>query len=211
MTPAIQGFLLGLANGASCLTSCAPVLLPYLVAEGRSFRNSGLLYFLGGRLAGYLGFAVFAWEAGKWIRSGPRGGLFFGAIYAVLACILVLYGFSPQPVTCAAAGIKRKLVPLSFTRPATVPAVMGLLTGLSMCPPFVAALAGATSQGSLLSSLCFFLFFFVATSLYLMPFSFAGSLGRHQGVRITGRLAAGVMGCYYFYRSLILIHGGLQS
>ena len=30
----IQGFMLGLANGTSCLAFFAPVLLPYLLDEG---------------------------------------------------------------------------------------------------------------------------------------------------------------------------------
>lgn len=209
----IQGFLLGLASGASCLTSCAPVLLPYMVAEGRSVRQSTLpvIYFLGGRLAGYLIFAVFAWEAGRWIRSEPRGGLVFGVVYAILACVLILYGFGSFSNTCAAGSLRGRLGSLASRRPATLPAFMGLLTGLSLCPPFIAAVAGATGQTSLFSSLLFFMFFFIATSLYVVPFPFAGLLGRSRAIRITGRLAAGVMGCYYLYRGLIMIYGGLRS
>jgi sulfite exporter TauE/SafE len=92
-----------------------------------------------------------------------------------------------------------------------MPALLGLLTGLSLCPPFIAALAGATGQTSLVSSLLFFISFFIATSLYLLPLPFAGLLGRFQEIRITARLAAGIVGCYYLYRGLIMIHGGLHS
>jgi hypothetical protein len=92
-----------------------------------------------------------------------------------------------------------------------LPGLMGLLTGLSLCPPFLAALAGATSQVTLVSSLLFFSAFFAATALYLVPFPLAGLLGRSQAVRITGRLAAGLMGAYYFYKGLIMIYGGLQT
>jgi hypothetical protein len=213
MTMVIQGFLLGLASGASCLTSCAPVLLPYMVAEGRSLRQSTLpvLSFLGGRLAGYLIFAVFAWEAGKWIRSGPHGGTVFGVVYAILGCVLMLYGFGSFSNACAAGGMRGRLASFASCRRAALPAFMGLLTGLSLCPPFIAAVAGATGQTSLFSSLLFFMFFFVATSLYVIPFPFAGLLGHYQAVRITARLAAGVMGCYYVYRGLIMIYGGLKS
>jgi hypothetical protein len=213
MTLLVQGFLLGLANGASCLTTCAPVLLPYLVGEGRTVRRNALpvLYFLGGRLAGYLIFAVFAWEAGQWIRSSPRGGLIFGAVYATLAIVLVIYGFSSPANTCAAGSMGGRLAAITSRWPALLPALMGLLTGLSLCPPFLAALAGATSQATLFSSLLFFSAFFIATSLYVTPFPLAGLIGRSQAIRITGRLAAGVMGIYYFYRGLLMIYGGLQS
>jgi sulfite exporter TauE/SafE len=213
MTPVIQGFLLGLANGGSCLTVCAPVLLPYLVGEGRRVRSNilSILYFLGGRLAGYLVFAVFAWEAGKWIRSEPRSGVFIGAIYAALALILVLYGFSSQTAACAAKRIGGGFFKFFARRPAALPASMGLLTGLTLCPPFIAAFAGATNQASIFSTLLYFSSFFVATSLYVAPFPFAGLLGRSASVRIVGRLAAGVMGCYFFYKGLIMIYGGLQT
>ncbi len=211
MATVLEGFLLGLANGVSCLTACAPVLLPFVVGEGRSVRQSILpvASFLCGRLAGYLIFAVLAWETGKCIRGAPREGLAFGTIYLVLALVLAAYGFIAPRDACAASGFRGRFAAMTQRRPAILPAVTGLLTGLSLCPPFVAALAGATSQVSLLSSLVFFGSFFLATSLYVIPFPFAGLLGRFQAIRITGRLAAGVMGAVYFYRSLIMIHGGL--
>jgi sulfite exporter TauE/SafE len=213
MTLLVQGFLLGLANGASCLATCAPVLLPYLVGEGRTVRwnATAVFHFLAGRLAGYLIFAVFAWEAGQWFRSSPRGGLIFGAVYATLAIVLVIYGFSSPANTCAAGSLRGRLAPMTARWPSSLPVFMGLLTGLSLCPPFLAALAGATSQATLFASLLFFFAFFIATSIYVTPFPLAGLLGRSQAIRTTGRLAAGVMGIYYFYRGLIMIYGGLQS
>ncbi len=213
MSAVAEGFLLGLANGGACLTACAPVFLPYIVGEGRSVRLSTppVLCFLGGRLAGYLTFAIFAWEAGKWIRSSPRGGLIFGAVYAALGFLLALYGFSSHRSTCAASGLLGRTFFPVFPNPVVLPAVMGLLTGLTLCPPFITALAGATSQESLLSTLLYFLSFFIATSLYLIPFPFAGQLGRSSTIRLVGRMAAGVMGCYLLYQSLIVIYGGLRS
>ncbi len=212
MTPLIQGFLLGIANGGSCLTACAPVFLPYMVAEGRPFRLSirPVFCFLTGRLAGYLAFAVFAWEAGKWIRSEPRGGVLFGVVYATLAVVLVFYGFGTRDSACAALGLSARIPAILSRSPMALPTLMGLLTGLTLCPPFMTALAGAANQISLFSTLLYFLSFFIATSLYLAPFPFVGFLGRFASIRIVGRMAAGVMGCYLFYKSLIMISGGLQ-
>ena len=207
-----QGFLLGLASGASCLATCAPILLPYLLSEGRTVRSNAipLLHFLGGRLIGYLVFAVFAWEAGRWIRSSAGGGFIFGIVYTVLACVLMAYGFSSPPASCAAGGRSRRLLSIAGRWPWIMPGFLGLLTGLSLCPPFLAALAGATNQVTLVSSLLFFSAFFAATALYLVPFPLAGVFRRSQAVRITGRLAAGVMGAFYFYKGLIMIYGGVR-
>jgi sulfite exporter TauE/SafE len=209
----LQGFLLGIASGVSCLTACAPLILPYMVSEGRSVRQNALpmACFLGGRLSGYILFAVFAWEAGRLISAESRGGIVVGVIYAILACVLMWYGFNSPSNLCAAKGIQGRLTSFAFRRPAIFPALLGFLTGLSLCPPFIAALAGAGNETSLFSSLLFFLSFFIATSLYVIPLPIAGLLGRYQAIRITGRLAAGIMGCYYLYRGLIMIHGGMHS
>jgi len=213
MSILVQGFLLGLANGVSCLGTCAPVLLPYLVSEGRTVRGSTvpLLHFLGGRLVGYLVFAIAAWEAGRWIRGTGGGGIVFGIIYAILGFVLMAYGFSTPAASCAGSGLGGRVEFLARKQPWLMPGAMGLLTGLSLCPPFLAALAGATSQVTLISSLLFFAAFFAATTLYLVPFPLAGLLGRSQAVRIIGRLAAGLMGVFYLYRSLILMYGDLRS
>ncbi len=211
MTQLVQGFLLGLANGASCLTTCAPVLFPYLVGEGYSVRQNVLpvLNFLGGRLTGYLIFAGLAWEAGGWVRSTPQSGLIFGIIYLALALVLGLYGFSAPAGSCGARSVGGKIAALTSRRPAAVPAVIGLLTGLSLCPPFLAAVAGATTQLTLASSLLFFFSFFLATSLYVTPFPLAGWFGRSPAIRTTARLAAGIMATYYGYKGLIMMYGGM--
>lgn len=59
----MQAFLLGLSNGAVCLAYCAPVLIPYLLGEGKRIsRNFAVLIrFLAGRLLGYLLFGIMAW------------------------------------------------------------------------------------------------------------------------------------------------------
>lgn len=213
MTLLVQGFLLGLANGVSCLATCASVLLPYLVGEGRAIRPNvaAVLHFLAGRLAGYLIFALIAWQAGQWLRASPRSALIFGLVYVALAGVLMIYGFRSPAGACAAGGMRHRLAGIASRWPSALPAFMGLLTGLSLCPPFLAALAGATSQTTPWASILFFLAFFCATSLYIVPFPFAGLLGYSQAIRITARLAAGVMGIYFLYRGLVMIYGGLQS
>ena len=36
----MQGFLLGLANGTTCLAFCAPALIPFLMHEGQTVRQN---------------------------------------------------------------------------------------------------------------------------------------------------------------------------
>ena len=70
-----EALLLGVSSGPVCLAACSPVLVPVLAAEQRSARGTGALLaqFLGGRLAGYLGFACIAWLLGLSLNLDPRG------------------------------------------------------------------------------------------------------------------------------------------
>src|SRR4030042_1680787 len=68
----VKGLMLGLASGAVCAAYCGPILVPYLLSKGQNALNNLLtiLYFMGGRLAGYLMFAVLAWAAGLGFLTG---------------------------------------------------------------------------------------------------------------------------------------------
>src|SRR5512139_814908 len=88
----MQGFFLGLANGTSCLAQCAPILIPYLLsAGGNAHKNLGALFqFLGGRLLGYLLFALLAWTvSGLPLATGRYQSLLMGATYIGLSALLL--------------------------------------------------------------------------------------------------------------------------
>ena len=74
----MQGFLLGLAVAPTCLAYCVPVVVPYLLGEGRERSAPVRLrhgQFLGGRLCGYLAFAVLAWLVHQMLHRGTTGRL----------------------------------------------------------------------------------------------------------------------------------------
>jgi hypothetical protein len=86
-----------------------------------------------------------------------------------------------------------------------LPPLLGLLTGLNLCPPFLLAFTEAAATGTLAGSLLFFLAFYATTSLFFIPLPLLGTLGRFPVVRTVGRLAAGVVGVYYVYRGLTML------
>jgi sulfite exporter TauE/SafE len=206
----IQGFLLGLANGTSCLAFCAPIFLPFLLGEGRTVRRNIplLLQFLAGRLGGYLLFGIAAWQVGRWIQGYASHGLFMGGAYLVLASLLMAYGFTTPKTACAAEGGRQWLSRITARFPSTLPVLLGLLTGLTLCPPFLAAFADASSRASLAGSLAFFFAFFIGTALFFVPLPFTGFLRRFNPVRVVGRLACAITGCFYLYKGLILFYTG---
>jgi sulfite exporter TauE/SafE len=207
---AMQGFLLGLANGATCLAYCAPVLIPLMLGEGQKTRQNWALLgkFLGGRMAGYLLFGLLAWLTSQIIlRASAYRNLILGAAYVVLAAFLAAYGFSKTPPACAASlkGARK------FLRqwPALLPLGLGFLTGLNLCPPFLLAFTSAAGAGSLAASLVFFLAFFGGTSLYFLPMALVGLMSHVNALRTVGKLAAVLMAFYYAYSGIIYIAGGL--
>jgi sulfite exporter TauE/SafE len=208
-----EGFLLGLASGGACLAYCAPVLIPYLMGEGRSVRGNALLVggFLGGRLVGYLAFAMLAWAAHVAIVEGlPHREIVTGAITIVLAALLMVYGFAGQARDCKAASAGGLLQRLYLRSPWLVPILLGLLTGLSLCPPFLLAFGSAAQLPRLWQSLLFFGAFFVGTAVYIVPLPLVGVARRHDAIRTVGRLAAGVAGLLYFYAGLTSIFAAIS-
>jgi sulfite exporter TauE/SafE len=210
----VTGFLLGLANGTSCLAFCAPVLVPYLVAEGEGPRRSVPILgrFLLGRLLGYLLFGLAAGLAGSLLVTGPAREALFGVAYLGLAVLLLGYGLAPpRRAPCAVRGRTGIVRRLCARWPGALPVLLGLLTGLNLCPPFALAIAGAAETGSVAGSVWFFATFFLGTSLFFLPLPGLGGLRRFETLRTVARLAAGVVGAYYLYRGLILAYGGLVS
>jgi len=210
----MKGFLLGLANGTVCLAYCAPVIVPYLLGEGQTlYRNYlELGKFLVGRLLGYLLFAVLAWSLSLLVagRSAYRE-MIFGASYILLAGLLIYYCFRKTKSFCAAEHFQGFLSGWFAANRFLLPLVMGFLTGLNLCPPFLLAFTSAVSGGSLWSSLAFFSAFFLGTSLFFIPVPILGIVKRTAVLRTIGKMAAGIIGCYYLYQGIIIFIGGIQK
>lgn len=207
----MNGFLLGLANGTSCLALCAPVLIPFLLSEGNNVRQNLviLLKFLGGRLGGYLLFGLLAWAiGGLLLDAGGYQALVIGGTYAGLSVLLLVAVFrkSPTPGACALSQAQAR-----FRRwPALIPVGMGLLAGLKVCPPLLLAFTDAASSGTLGGSLLLFVTFFLGTSLYFLPISLLGAFTRVPDLRIVGKFAAVIVALYYLCSGILLFVGGIQ-
>jgi sulfite exporter TauE/SafE len=218
----MQGLLLGLANGGTCLAFCAPVLVPYLMHEGGGIRQTlvTLLVFLGGRLCGYVLFGILAWAVGALLTAASAGAGFnwqavlIGAAYAGLAILLLLSLLRRGPraadPSCAleTEQARRRLLPR--LHPRLVPAAMGLLAGLRVCPPVLLAFTAATDSGSLLASVVLFLTFFLGTSVYVLPLALVGALKRVVDLRIVGRFAGVIVALYYLVAGVMMLAGGLR-
>jgi sulfite exporter TauE/SafE len=208
-----DGFLLGISNGGVCLAYCTPVLVPWLLGEGRTLRGSAVSVggFLGGRFVGYSAFAVLAWLTHiTLVERLPHQRAIAGAVTVALAVLLIVYGFAGKAETCRAPSAGAVLKKLGLRSRWLVPVLLGLLTGLSLCPPFLLAFGSAAQLPRLWQSLLFFTAFFLGTSVYVVPLPLIGTLGRREVIRTIGRFAAGVVGLFYLYAGLVNVAAGMR-
>lgn len=207
----MNGFMLGISNGAICLAYCAPLLIPYYLGSGESIKKNfwALTQFLFGRFSGYLSFAVVAW-ATHWLilQQKNRLEILVGSAYVFLAGLMIYYGFVRVPFCLLA---KLKWPAFLKSNLLLFPWLLGFFTGLNLCPPFLLAFVGAASTKSLASCIFFFVWFFIGTSIYFIAIPFLGLLGKIENLRTIGKLMAMIVGAYYFYLGIIMILGGYQS
>ena len=200
-----EAMALGFGSGPVCVASCGPVLLPWLAAGPRDLRTTGrsLAVFLGGRLAGYMAFAIIAWAAGLAIPVDLRTRtLIFGLANFGLAALLGFSACLPQRACAVSEGESHpRLYQIGARdryRPPTA-LTLGFFTGLNLCPPFVAAGVRAAATHSLPGSIAFFAIFFAGTSVWFLPSLAVSSLRRFNAVPVVARMVMGALAIYYAY------------
>ena len=198
-----EGFILGLSLGFSCLGTCLPVLLPYLLSEERGMGKnfSGIMLFMGGRFAGYVGFGALFGALGGAL---PTGSIPYiqGPAYAALGGLLIYQALSGRKEADCPAGRWRKL--------ATHPALFGLLLGISPCPAFLLAISGALTSGGALRGAVLFVGFFLGTSIFFLPLVFIGELSRFSTFKYISRGIALLVGSYFVVAGVISLSAELK-
>ncbi|MBN2348089.1 MAG: sulfite exporter TauE/SafE family protein [Bacteroidales bacterium] len=203
-----EGFLLGISTGAVCLVYCGPVLIPYLLGEGKNVRQNAyvLILFLSGRILAYSIVGFLAGLLGTvLLQSILYKSYVFGVIYILLAVLLILYGFYRFKEICLGHLQQKINSNLRKQFPRIVPFISGVITGFNICPPFLIAITKASDTGSITSGILFFLMFFMGTSLYFVPLPFTGFLKRQQVFRIIGKFASIVTGFIFLYQGTLKI------
>ena len=187
----LEPLLAGFSAGLFCCAACVPVLAPVFAAESRSAGANVRLWaqFLFGRLAGYLLFgAAIGWlgerfDAAWYTRISA-------AAMIVFSLLLISYavGFRKPARSFCAAGTRRGQA---------MPVLLGFLMGANACPPFLMSVAYVFTLHSLAKGLVYFLVFFCATTVYLIPLPFVGLLGRMKEFRWAARVSALAVGILY--------------
>lgn len=206
-----EAILLGLTSGPACIASCGPVLVPSLLAErgGLRLNTRYLGTFLGTRFLGYLLFAVVVGEIGATASLPPPARpLVYGAVHLLLAAVLVWYARTAGR-SCVGECAEPALVSIGITARRGVPgaAVLGLLTGVSLCPPFIAAGVRAAESGSVAGAALFFTAFFAGTTVWFVPFVGLGCVRRNEAVLTVARMAMVLIALYYAFLGTAMLLG----
>jgi hypothetical protein len=188
-----EGFVLGLSTGFYCLASCLPALLPWLLSEGAGRLKTNfsvLLEFLAGRFFAYLLFALVSIEIGR------AGKPYLPARLAPLAMVLTALA-----MLCFLFATRGGLPGKGCLRPVSpvlrrIPLALGFMTGINLCPPFVAAFVRLVEMADFAAGLVYFAGFFTATSAFLLP---ALGVTPFTGERLKniGRMTLFISGLWY--------------
>ena len=197
LTVLAQGLVLGLSTGLYCLATCAPAFVPLLMAEERQW--GGIARVIGelalGRLLAYLAFGAGVGYLGMALQGPALDRVVAGAM-VVLALCMFLYVFVrgwPHLPLC-------RVVNARFGR---FPLLLGLLTGLNVCPPFLLAISAALGLGSVGLGVALFGGFFLGTSLYLLALVPLGYLGRWPQLRLVALMTAALAGAFFLVLGIV--------
>ncbi len=207
----MEGFLLGLSCGTGCLVYCAPVFMSYVLVEGHGIKKNYtyLGEFMMGRLVGYIIFAIITWLVNLvLIGQFKENNLLFGVAYIILAIVMIVYALRKKAPVCVA---ERTLSAAKPDKLRLFPLVLGLLTGLNLCPPFILAIVRAIKIGDLTRNILFFVLFFLGTSIYLLPIPLIGFLKAKKYLISVGKFAAILVAIYYLYTGVITIINSIMT
>ena len=204
----MEGLLLGLSTGTSCLVLCGPIVVPYLLGEGISIKKSliDILLFLGSRFFAYMILGLVAALVGQaFLNAEIYQHMITGSAYMILSVLLVVYSFIKIRHICAIKPFSEALIHRADKRTIAIPIVGGLVTGLSLCPALLLAFTGAASQDTLLRSMGYFIFFYLGTSVYFLPLVLLGLTHGRNVIHIIGKITAGLAGLVFFVKGLMLV------
>ncbi len=190
-----EGFSLGLALGTTCVVTCFPVYLPVMMQEKHSFiKGLKTVFILSfGRFLAYGAIGALAGFLGSVVNSFYNAGYLAAVSYFAIAVYLFYTAVTTARVENHVCGLK------SWGRYAKNPFILGVITGISICPPFVAALTRGFNSGGTLGGFLLFSGFFLGTTLYILPLSFISYFTKKKLFRQIGLFATIVMSFWFLF------------
>ncbi len=192
-----SGLLVGLSSGISCLGICSPYLIPFLLSEKRDIKQNTfvIIEFLLGRLTTYFFIGLFAGIAGVALNEFVISKKIITVFMLIAGIVLFLYS----------SGIANliKIHPVKYTL-IRVPFSAGIVSGLNICPPIITAVTYAITFHNIITSVVYFLLFFLGTVIYLIPFVFSGFISKFETMRNAGRISGILVGIFVIINGIVV-------
>ena len=186
-----EGLTLGLATGTACLASCGPVYAAYLMGEKREGLQSLwiILKLNAGRFFSYAIFGAVVGYVGGSVPVSVRvplthAGYVLFSLYLLLSVVRV-------KKTCSGCNTGKFL---KITKSAFL---LGIITGVSICPAFLIALTRAFDSNGPLNGMMMFIGFFAGTTVYMLPFALFGLLTMKDWITKAARVLAVIVAVYF--------------
>ena len=197
----MEGFLLGLSSGTFCIIHCAPVAIPFLFSENGEWKDNSrnVLLFITGRLIGYIIFGAILGFLGAYTIGYVRPVFktkITSIVYILIGTYMLLSGLMYNLPKLKICRVFKKIY-----KPERSAVFYGLLTGLSLCPPFFAAAARVFEKSmGVFSGAFYFLTFFLGTSIFLLPLLGIPLLRKHmKTIHLISRIVLVLMGSYFLF------------
>jgi sulfite exporter TauE/SafE len=191
----IEGFLLGLTLGTTCLITCAPVYGTLILSKENSVSTGVRTVFLIslGRFFSYALFGLLTGYAGGLIGDFAERETVVAVSYLLVAAYLTYSALIQNRLEKKCCEMSR------MTKFAGNPFLIGILTGISICPAFVGAIARGIESGGAIGGLMLFTGFFFGTTIYLLPLSFLSYFTKKRMFRYAGIAASILVACWFIY------------
>jgi sulfite exporter TauE/SafE len=203
---AADAFLLGISTGVYCFSQCGLVFIPYIFSENKSGLKSHsqlVSKFLLGRFAAYTAIGLLIGFLGeranaKSVFEAAPVGLIIGISYVILSALLIFNTINNRNKKehCRMDKLKR----FSY-----FPALLGIFTGINICPPFFLAITKSFETKSMISGAVFFIIFFIATSIFILPLIFTGLLKKIDEIKIIARIVSLLAGAYLGFQGVLYL------
>jgi sulfite exporter TauE/SafE len=188
-----EGFVLGITTGHICLATCGPIYSSFLMQKNQTaFRYfTATLEISLGRFITYIIVGAIAGLLGQQISESYRA-YFTVTAYILFSVYLLVSVFRSRKCDSGCALPK-------WNKFAEWPIVLGIITGINICPSFLLAFSRSFVLSGPVSGMMFFAAFFVGTSIFLIPLSFVGMLGKKKLFRSVARVAAVVVSIWFIF------------
>ena len=197
-----------MSSGIACISVCLPGVLPILLGRRSTVAQSAkfVAVFLSGRWLAYLIAAALTALFSAAIYDVVSNKIVMIATQFLLAAIMILFAAGKLSSKCINPLKHKYLRTFLKNHESLLPVIMGFITSVSLCPPFVTLVLQTAGEQSLLRTVGLFTMFFVGTLPYFLPVPLVGLSRRNAVFKVIGRYAAAIMGCVYLYDAIAIMH-----